>query len=130
MYHVVSVLLEDGRRTYRNVHNLVCRAYNGLPPHPEMQASHLNGNSHDNRNTNLLWETREDNLARRKLHGTDDQGVKNSRAHLTRDNLIEIKALRKLGWTQLAIADKLGVRRTTVNRALSGARYGGQIEEA
>lgn len=129
LYNTVSILRVDGTRVNRDVHRMVCEAFHGLPPLPKMQASHLDGNSHDNRPANLLWETPLENLSRKKLHGTDDEGVKNTRAHLTKDNLVEIIALRKLGWTQLAIADKLGVRRTTINRALSGARYGGQLAE-
>lgn len=129
LYRTVSVLEVGGRRVNGDVHRLVCKAFHGLPQKPKMQASHLDGNSHDNRPENLMWETPLDNSRRKRLHGTDDQGVKNSRAHLTRENLVEIKALRKLGWTQLAIADKLGVRRTTITRALNGTRYGGQIHE-
>lgn len=130
LYRTVSVLDTEGRRKNNDVHRLVCKAFHGLPPQEGMQASHLDGNSHNNKPENLAWETPAENLSRKLAHGTHDTGTFNSRAHLTQENLVEIRLLREQGWTQQAIADKLGVRRTTINRALSGVRYGGQIEKA
>jgi len=130
LYRTVSILKGSGRRVNNDVHRLVCKAFHGLPPQEGMQASHLDGNSHNNKPENLAWETPAENSARKLVHGTHDRGTFNSRAHLTPENLKEIRLLREQGWTQKAIADKLGVGRTTITRALSGARYGGQIEEA
>ena len=124
-YLTLSVLLESGRRVSRDVHRLICLAFHGEPPTPGMHASHISGDSSDNSAANLAWETPRENLLRKVHHGTHDHGVNNSRAHLTGDDLGTIKRLRQDGWTQLAIANHLGVGRTTVNRALTGARYGG-----
>lgn len=130
LYHLVSVLDKKGQRKSVNVHRLVCLAFHGKPHSEGMQTSHLDGDSHNNRPENLLWETATENLRRKQEHGTHDTGTFNTRAHLTQENLREVRLLREQGWTQKAIADKLGVSRTTITRALSGARYGGQIEEA
>jgi hypothetical protein len=54
-----------GAHVSRYVHDMVLTTFHG--PRPEgCEASHLDGNASNNRADNLIWESRADNLARRK----------------------------------------------------------------
>lgn len=66
-YRVMVAVKEEGRRyvtrkTVR-VNRLVCEAFHGHPPTPKHEAAHSNGDSLDNRYTNLEWQTKAENLA-------------------------------------------------------------------
>ena len=122
IYEHVSVLLVDGRRVSWDIHVLVCLAFHG--PRPDgFQASHLNGNSHDNRPENLAWETPRDNTSRKLHHGTHDRGFRNSRACMTPERIAHAWQLRYAGATHLQIAHELGVSRTTISRIMNRQRY-------
>jgi hypothetical protein len=57
----------------RYVHHLVLEAFVG--PRPDgMEACHENGNSLDNRLSNLRWDTHAANMADQRRHGTDGGG--------------------------------------------------------
>lgn len=64
------VVLTDcrGRKKSWSVHQLVARAFIGLPKEGE-EVNHLNRNSLDNRVTNLEWCSRGDNMAHCKSTG-------------------------------------------------------------
>lgn len=119
-----KVVLRYAKGKYRNVmvHVAVCEAFHG--PRPDrLEVSHLDGNMLNNHADNLRWESRSDNFQRRKDHGTDDRGYRNSRAVLTPDKVRVLRSLRADGWTMQAIADRLGVSRPTVSRVINGERY-------
>jgi DNA-binding XRE family transcriptional regulator len=104
------------------IHVMICTTYHG--PRPEgMVASHIDGDKLNNHKDNLRWETQSQNMFRKRDHGTDDRGVKNSRAVLTPETVQKVHHLRKSGWTHLAIAQELGVSRTTISRVLNKHRY-------
>lgn len=123
LYLTVSVLEDSGRRVNNDVHRLVCKAFHGMPPQEGMQASHLDGNSHNNKPENLAWETPAENSARKLEHGTHDRGYNNSRAVMTPERVATALSMRYAGATQKEIAKVLGVSRTTVLRVINKQRY-------
>ena len=114
------VALTDGAmkaKTYR-VHRLVLLAFVG--PCPEgMEASHLNGDSSDNRIENLAWEPSKKNHARKKLHGTYKTGEKTNNAKLTWEKVRAIRAAhKKIKATELAALYRVSVG--TIHKVQSG----------
>jgi hypothetical protein len=67
-YRVVG-LSAGGREQKWRLHRLVLTVFRG--PCPEgHEAAHLNGDSEDNRLSNLAWVTPEENRSHKRLHGT------------------------------------------------------------
>lgn len=122
-----NAALTDGEskaKTYR-VHRLVLLAFVG--PCPEgMEASHLNGDSSDNRLKNLAWEPVKKNHARKKLHGTYRTGEKANNAKLNWEKVRAIRAAhKKVKATELAALYRVSVG--TIHRVQSG---NGWVERA
>lgn len=123
-YHSVSVLLACGKRTNRNVHFLVCTGFNGERPTEGHQASHIDGDSHNNLPNNLTWKTVKSNLADRLLHGTHDRGTNNSRAKLDNTQLDKIREHLSEGkLTHQQIGVLFGVSRVFITKINTGVRY-------
>lgn len=76
-YHRVAVRGSNGRPTRQSVHQLVCRAYHGLPPSPDHGVNHLDGIKTHNAEYNLEWATPADNNAHAVLFGLNkfDRGT-------------------------------------------------------
>ena len=68
-YWVVNLRV-GGRVRCRCVSELVLAAFVGPRPSPAHDAAHANGDRHDNRLGNLLWATKKENAAHKRLHGT------------------------------------------------------------
>lgn len=124
-YYVVSIIINGVRKSQR-VHRVVCLTYHGIPT-DKMAASHLNGNWKDNRPENLAWETYSENNNRKKEHGTDDIGTKNSRAKIDIATLIKIRVLLEQGeLTHLEIGKIFGLGRVFITKIKNGHRYKNQ----
>lgn len=126
-YFVVNIKKDSDEifKTQR-VHRLVCIAFHGLPLNNHT-ASHSDGNWQNNVPSNLSWETYSDNLNRKKEHGTDDVGVKNSRASIDIDTLKQIRMfLKKSTLTHKEIGDKFGLGRVFITKIANGYRYKNQ----
>lgn len=121
-YQHVNLPLGNGLYRLRLVHVLVAEAFHGARPEGT-EASHQNGNCLDNRPSNLAWETKIENRAKRKLHGTDDEGLKNTRACVDSDSLEEIRTRIANGRTNESIAKEFGVSTTTISRIRSRRRF-------
>lgn len=120
------VALRKGGRTFlKRVHSLVCMAFHGLCPNG-LETSHVNGNIYDNIPGNLCWETRRENLARKKIHGTDDTGFRNSRALFDAVQLAEIRLRLARGDTARSIAALFGCDDREIGKIKRGERYKGQ----
>jgi hypothetical protein len=115
-------IVKNGIRKHHRVHRLVCEAFHGVPE-KGMTCSHLDGNAFNNRPDNLKWETFKINLSRKKDHGTDDTGYKNSRAKITEDELKQIRELLKTGQTHKSIGIMFGVNRVFITKINIGYRY-------
>lgn len=125
-YQWVSVKRDMGRRYHNSLHRLTCMAFHGLPPGPFHTASHIDGNMHNNKASNLMWETQKDNLKRKIEHGTADSGYKNSRALIDKSTLKMIRELLASGeYTHKQIGERLGLSRAFISKINSGLRYKG-----
>lgn len=104
-------LSKDGKKRCYRVHRLMLMTFVGQPP-KDYDACHNNGIPTDNRLENLRWDTRKNNLADRKKHGTDPTGERGSKAKLTWNQVINIKRSEKsiyrlakdygVGWTTIS----------------------------
>jgi hypothetical protein len=79
-----------GNRKQFHVHRLVLEAFIGMPP-KKHEACHNNGKRNDNKLTNLRWDTRKNNHADKKLHGTWQGGENSGTAKLTNEAVLFIK---------------------------------------
>lgn len=88
-YPAVNLTYKGYRKQF-HVHKLVLEAFNGKAPEG-MEGCHNNGVKTDFYLTNLRWDTRKNNHADKKLHGTHQEGEKNPSAKLTTKQAILIK---------------------------------------
>ena len=65
-----------GHSSKAAVHVLVCKAFHGEKPSPDLQVRHLNGNCEDNRPENLTWGTVSENHLDKVRHGTNPNANK------------------------------------------------------
>ena len=72
-YLVVTFMVGGKRRSYR-VQGLVCAAFNGPKPSPELMCAHRDGNKLNNTPGNLYWATAKENSADRERHGRSRRG--------------------------------------------------------
>lgn len=118
--------LRKDKKTYqKNIHVLVLETFVGPRPLGH-QASHLNGNEKDNRLHNLVWESPRDNLMRKRLHGTGDVGVNNSRALFNLDQIKQIRKWLSEGITAVEIAKRMGCNGRDIGKIKRVERYAGQ----
>lgn len=111
----------DGKT--RSAHRLIYEAFKGKIPLNKV-VSHRDGNRYNNKPDNLLCETQKENLARKKEHGTDDNGFRNSRSKITEEQLTEIKELlTNSQLTHQQIGDKFGVSRTVITKIKNKQSY-------
>ena len=123
-YLVVWAYPDDRPSVTRSVHTLILLAFHGPRPTETSTASHLNGDSHDNRPENLIWEEHAENLLRKNDHGTHDRGLNNSRSCLTPETLQRVRDLLNEGnLIQREIAKEVGISRTMVSRIKNGKKY-------
>lgn len=119
-----AVTLSDSnlnRKKWR-IHHLVLEAFICRRP-PELECRHLDGNNHNNALTNLAWGTRTENAHDQIVHGTWTHGENHSRARLTEDIIREAHQLRAAGATIKSIAERYGVHRETIGKALRGSNW-------
>lgn len=110
------------RRRY-SVHRLVCLAFNGQPADEQCHARHLNGNSLDNRFTNLAWGSAKENAADAIRHGTFGPGMKARRRKLTSAQVAEIRGRLRAGENDCALALEYGVSRYYPSKLAAGYRW-------
>jgi len=82
--------LNNGKRKYIGVHRVVALAFYGIPDNEKLEVRHLNGNSLDNRPSNLKWGTSSDNHEDARLHGTMKKGESSYLTKLKKEQAIEI----------------------------------------
>ena len=122
-YYVVSVKKDGIRKTHR-VHRLICETFHGTPSDTKLTVSHLDGNWKNNIPSNLKWESYSDNLNHKKEHGTDDNGYKNSRAKINKEQLLLIrKLLSEKELTHKQIGNIFNVSRVFITKIANRYRY-------
>lgn len=75
-YLSVNIVRSDGNYVHRPIHALVLLAFAGARA-PGQVCRHLNGDSLDNRLSNLRWGTALENAADREAHGRTARGARN-----------------------------------------------------
>lgn len=77
-YHNVTLFLPGGKRVRKMVARLVLEAFVG--PCPDgLEASHIDGNSHNNAVNNLQWKSHLENIRDKYEHGTMFYGKRRDR---------------------------------------------------
>lgn len=109
------------RRWMRQIYRLVLENFNPVKDMDKLQVNHINFDRSDNRIENLEWVTPSENTKHANRVGKGKQmnqnGIKNSMAKLTNEDVIEIiKELKKPNCrTDSKIAQQYDVSRKTIN---------------
>jgi len=102
----------DGIRFNKYVHRMVLETFVG--PCPEgSEASHIDGDRSNNDVSNLIWESRLENMRRKKGHGTQCHGERHGISKLTEEDVLSI---RRSNLSHSALGRKHGVSHQTVRR--------------
>jgi hypothetical protein len=84
-----------------------------------MEACHNNGAKEDNRLANLRWDTRKNNHADKRLHGTHPAGENHAQSKLTEKDVLEIRGLAGAGTAQRSLCRRFGVSPMTISRVVN-----------
>ena len=106
-------LMMLGRQRTLLVHRLVLEAFVGECP-SGMEACHENNQRSDPRLQNLRWDTRKNNHADKKRHGTMANGDRNGNAKLTPNDVIKIKQGLKAGKSRRSLGIEFRVDTMTI----------------
>ncbi len=103
-YLTVNLVSRGGRMKTTKVHRIVLEAFVG--PCPEgMECRHRNNDPADNRLTNILWDTLENNRNDIRTTGKGyAAGIRNHYAKLSDDDVREVRRLRAKGYQLRALA--------------------------
>lgn len=122
-----QIVLRDinNKNTNFRVHRLVLSTFKGLPPNPNMQCSHINGNPLDNNINNLEWTTPIQNNRMKIIHGTNHgmKGETNGFAKLKNEEVIHIKFLLSKNLKLKEIASKFNIHFSTVSLIKLGKKW-------
>lgn len=105
-----------GKRTTRNVHVLVLRAFVGPRPGRNFEANHKDGNKRNPVLSNLEWSTKKANMRHAVCLGLVKTGFASPRAVVTGRMVREIRFAIQDGLSQRAIGRLLGISQKTVWR--------------
>jgi HNH endonuclease len=107
-------LRKNGVGFSRMVHRLVALAFIENPEN-KPEVNHKEAPKTNNAANNLEWATRAENDEHKKVHGWTTPGTKNAQAKLTEAQVIEIRNLRKQGWSEDELAAQYGVTSSNVS---------------
>lgn len=112
-YFIILISNNAKKQITQNVHSLVALTFLGPRP-PGLEVAHLNGKKTDNRLSNLKYCTRTENHSHKRLHGTALYGEKNHRSKFKTKDVLNIRKLAKLGFSDKEIAKKYKMDRRHV----------------
>jgi len=112
--YCMAYLSADGKRLATTVHALVAETFLGPRPSGH-DVCHFNGCKTDNRLTNLRYDTRANNHADKKRHGTDFHSRPGGAAKLRKEFIPAIRAL-EFFCSAKSVAGLLGVKPSTIRR--------------
>lgn len=116
-YHTAG-LRRDGKTHTRYIHRLVLEAFTGPCPDGH-EGCHRDGDSTNNRLSNLRWGTSVENKADCRSHGTLLMGEKIKQSKLKPNDIRSIFRMRSQGLYQREIADEFGVSRSLISQILN-----------
>lgn len=101
---------------------VMCWRVNGAPPSDKHEAAHSCGNGHRGcvHPKHLSWATAVENDTDKDAHGTRNDGARNGSAKLTETDVDYVIGALNRGISQQALANWLGVSRTTIGRIARG----------
>ena len=113
----------NGRRFRKKIYHLVLETFVGSCPQG-MEACHNNGDATDNRLENLRWDTRQNNIADRGIHGHTVSGEKVGTSKLKNHNIPMIRELLNEGrLSERGIGEKFGVTQQAVSLIKLNKRF-------
>lgn len=110
------------QRRQSHGHRLIAETFLG-PPARGQEVRHLDGVRHHNYLSNLVWGTKQENMADKILHGTDARGEKGPAAKLTTPQVLEIRRSAVAGERGCDIAGRLGVSLDSVYSVIHGKTW-------
>jgi hypothetical protein len=110
-----------GRRT--TVNNAVCEEKHGPAPSPKHEGAHSCRNSACANYRHLRWATGSENQMDRVRDGTSNRGERCAQAVLTRDQVLEIRALRGTK-SNAKLGAIYGVSRGTIGHIMRRTTWG------
>lgn len=117
--YLTVILYYNKKQHNKGVHRLVLEAFLGPCP-PKKEACHNNGNSTDNKVENLRWDTHKNNCKDNIIHGTMSRGIRNGKAKLTEEQVIEARELFKTGnYSGKELGEKYRVTCSTMCRIIN-----------
>jgi hypothetical protein len=93
----------------------MCRLAHGEPPTPKSEAAHSCGTRICVNPLHIRWASPAENAADKLRHGTDGRGERNVRAKLKEGQVVAVRRRVASGENHQAIANDLGVNRSTVS---------------
>lgn len=130
-YPMASLFWRGGGSLRIAIHILVCHYFHGPKPKPDPDPYEVCHQPHteitDFRAESLFWGTHKENMACRRIDGTDARGEKSANAKLTWDLVRYIRANGSPGssprLTAGYLASVCGVRSSTVRCVLQGKTW-------
>ena len=116
-------LYKDGIRESKMRHQMVLETFVG--PRPEgMVACHNDSNTRNSVLSNLRWDTRSGNELDKITNGTYQVGVRNPRARLVEQDILDIQEKRATGlYTLKELGEAYGVGITQISRIIKGEQW-------
>lgn len=118
----VVLVVEDGRKRPRRVHQLVARAFYGERPEGQ-QVRHLDGTRDNNRPENLAYGTQRQNHDDCKRHGRTGRWGTHHKAKLTPQDIPWIRVYGAMGFSNRTIAKPFGVTFGAIGAILRGENW-------
>lgn len=100
------------------IHRLVLENFISKCPQKK-ECCHNDGNPSNNNLHNLRWDTRVNNQADRKIHGTSNEGSNHGMSKLSEKDVLNIRMLSKKGLSQRKIGKQFGVRGNNISRIIN-----------
>lgn len=119
-YH--TYFSRDGKKKSLLVHRLVVMTFIGGIPE-KMDVCHYDGCKTNNRVSNLRIDTRKSNLQDKVRHGKTNRGEQAWNHKLTKEMALDAKKMLKEGVSPYVIAEKLGVRASTIYLIKNGRNW-------
>ena len=116
-YTQINLIKPDGKRKSELVHRLVLKTFIGELPQGQM-GLHKDDNKRNNKLSNLYYGSAQDNADDRVRNGSQLNGYNHPMAKVTPLDLKLIPLLRELGHSWTAVAEVLGVEKSTAQKAL------------
>jgi len=101
---------------------VVCERTHGPPASEKMEAAHICGMGHEGcvNPRHIVWKTRIENQADKKIHGTTNQGERCGNAKLTENQVREIRVSSE---NQRVLAGRYGVFQATISKIIRRERW-------